>query len=110
MSSLRALLSRLYRGETNVDFIGPRMKWYIASVVMIPICLASRAFRGFQFGIEFEGGNEFRVPVQPGTSITEVRGAVEGTGAEVASVQTAGTGQTQTYVVRTGELDADLQN
>ena len=51
------ILRRLYRGETNIDFIGPRKRWYIASVVMIAICVASLAFKGFHFGIEFAGGN-----------------------------------------------------
>ena len=28
-------LRRLYRGEANVNFIGPRRKWYIASAVLL---------------------------------------------------------------------------
>ncbi|HZN18786.1 MAG TPA: protein translocase subunit SecF [Micromonosporaceae bacterium] len=103
------ILRRLYRGETNIDFIGPRKRWYIASVVMIAICVASLAFKGFHFGIEFAGGNEFRVPVVAGSTVEEARDEVEGLGVEVASVQTAGTGGQQTYVVRTGELDDETQ-
>ncbi|HET8659086.1 MAG TPA: protein translocase subunit SecF [Micromonosporaceae bacterium] len=103
------ILRRLYRGETNIDFIGPRKRWYLASVVLIAICVASLAFKGFHFGIEFAGGNEFRVPVAAGTTLEEARGEVEGLGVEVASAQTAGTGGQQTYVVRTSELDDATQ-
>ena len=33
------LAGRLYRGETNFDFIGSRKRWYIASVVIGLICI-----------------------------------------------------------------------
>ena len=46
-----SLMRRLYRGETNFDFIGQRKKWYIASGILVLICLASIVFRGFNFGI-----------------------------------------------------------
>ena len=37
MSALR----RLYRGETNINFIGSRKKWYIASAIIILVCVGS---------------------------------------------------------------------
>jgi len=94
---------RLYRGESRIDFIGPRRRWYLASAIIILICVGSMAFRGFNFGIEFAGGNQYLVPVKPGTSLTNVRAEVEGVGVQVASVQIAGTGASQQYVVRTGK-------
>jgi preprotein translocase subunit SecF len=101
---------RLYRGETNIDFIGPRKRWYFASGVIILICLASMVFRGFNFGIEFAGGNQYLVPVKPGTSLTEVRLAVEAQGVVVSSAQTAGTGGTRQYVIRTEKPSNDQQD
>jgi preprotein translocase subunit SecF len=98
------ILRRLYRSETNIDFIGYRKRWYIASAVIIVVCLASIIFRGFNFGIEFAGGNQFQVPVQPGVTLQDVRGAVEGQGIEVASSQSAGTAPNQRYVIRTAAL------
>ncbi len=99
-----SLMRRLYRGETNFDFVGQRKKWYLASAIVVLICLASIIFRGFNFGIEFSGGNQFEVPVQSGTTLTQVRSAVEAAGAKVSSAQTAGSGGTQTYVIRTEKL------
>jgi preprotein translocase subunit SecF len=98
-------LRRLYRGETNMDFIGPRKRWYLASAVIILICLASMVFRGFNFGIEFAGGNQYRVPVKPDTTLSQVRGAAEGAGVTVSSSQVAGSGSSQTYVIKTEKLD-----
>src|SRR5205814_8417133 len=93
-----------YRGETDFEFIGQRKKWYLASAVVIAICLASIIFRGFNFGIEFSGGNQFEVPKQPGTTVVELRTAVENAGARVSSAVTAGTGGSQSYVIRTEKL------
>jgi preprotein translocase subunit SecF len=98
------IMRRLYRGETNIDFIGQRKKWYLASAIVVLICLASIVFRGFQFGIEFSGGNSYQVPVQPGTTVVQMRTAVENAGVQVASAQTAGSGNAQSYVIKTEKL------
>ncbi|HKT04843.1 MAG TPA: protein translocase subunit SecF, partial [Rugosimonospora sp.] len=98
-----SIFSRLYRGETNIDFIGRRKRWYLASAVIILVCLASMIFRGFNFGIEFAGGNQYQAPVKPGTSLAEVRSAVEAQGVAISSAQTAGSGTTRQYVIRTGK-------
>ena len=99
-----SMMSRLYRSEMNFDFIGQRKKWYIASGILMLICLASIVFRGFNFGIEFSGGNQFDVPKQPGTALVDVRSAVEATGAKVSSAQIAGSGNAQSYVIKTEKL------
>jgi preprotein translocase subunit SecF len=105
------ILRRLYRSETNIDFIGYRKRWYIASAVIILVCLVSIIFRGFNFGIEFAGGNQFQVPVKPGVTLQDVRGAVEGQGIEVASSQSAGSSSNdRRYVIRTAALNQDQRH
>lgn len=97
-------LRRLYRGETRIDFIGQRKKWYVVSAVIILICIASIIFRGFNWGIDFKGGDQFQIPVKPGTTLSEVRSAVEDRGVTVSSAQTAGAGNAASYVVKTQKL------
>jgi preprotein translocase subunit SecF len=97
-------LRRLYRGETRIDFIGERKKWYVASAVIILICLVSIIFRGFSWGIDFKGGDQFQIPVKPGTTLTEVRTSIEDAGIQVSSAQTAGTGSSHSYVIKTQKL------
>ncbi|MBT8225932.1 MAG: protein translocase subunit SecF [Dactylosporangium sp.] len=99
-----SLFRRLYRGETRFGFIAHRKRWYIASAVILLICVGSMAFRGFNFGIEFAGGNQFLVAAQSGTSLDTVRSAVEGTGVEVSSAQERGQGASRSYVIRAPEL------
>jgi preprotein translocase subunit SecF len=100
----RGFLRRLYRGETRLDLVGQRKKWYVASAVIVLLCLAAMIFRGFNWGIDFKGGDQFQVPVKPGTTLSQVRSSVEGAGVTVASSQTAGSGSTQSYVIKTAKL------
>ena len=99
-----AFARRLYRGETRIDFIGQRKKWYAASAVIILLCLAAMIFRGFNWGIDFRGGDQFQVPVKPGVTLSEVRSAIEGNGISVSSSQQAGSGSTASYVIKTEKL------
>jgi preprotein translocase subunit SecF len=99
------VLGRLYRGETNFDLVGHRKRWYLASAIIILICLVSIVFRGFNIGIEFAGGNQYLLDVKPGTSLSQVRSAVESQGIEVSSAQTAGRGDAAKYVIRTEKLN-----
>ncbi|MGH3647047.1 MAG: protein translocase subunit SecF, partial [Micromonosporaceae bacterium] len=104
------LLGRLYRGETNFDFIGLRKRWYVGSLVILMVCIASLAIQGFNFGIEFVGGNQFLIQSPAGVTLAEARSVVEDQGVEVVTAQEAGSGQTRSLVIKTGELpEAELE-
>lgn len=52
----------LYSGARSIDFVGRRKIFYIISVIMVILAIALPVARGgFNFGIEFRGGSEFRV-------------------------------------------------
>jgi preprotein translocase subunit SecF len=103
-----SVISRLYRGETRIEFIGNRERWYFVSLVLILICIASISVRGFNYGIEFKGGTQFQIPVT-GTSITtnEVNTAFTDAGASSEPSQKVGSGSTNQIVVKTKSLDPD---
>jgi preprotein translocase subunit SecF len=102
----RSVLSRLYRGETRIDFIGTRMRWYTASGVLVLACIVSFIFRGFNYGVEFKGGSTFQIPVA-GTSISsdEVQSAFLKAGTEPGEApQVVGSGANKKIVVNTHAL------
>ncbi|MGH3738136.1 MAG: protein translocase subunit SecF, partial [Micromonosporaceae bacterium] len=101
------LIGRLYRGETNFDFVGQRKKWYLGSLAILAVCVGSLAILGFNLGIEFAGGNQFQIQKSAELTLEEARGAFEAQGVEVASAQQAGSGANTTYVIKIGELPAD---
>src|SRR3954447_19105640 len=81
-----SIFTRLYRHEVNYDFIGPRKRWYVASAIVVLICLASLLFRGFQLGIDFKGGASFEFP-EHGKSKAVAERTVENAGARVETSQ-----------------------
>ena len=106
-------LSRIYRGETTVDFIGRRRVWFTISAIVLLICLASLTLKGLNFGIEFAGGVSIQAPVNDdgplgNASDTEViedlRGALADFGAEQAQIQVATDGAERTAIIQTKEV------
>jgi preprotein translocase subunit SecF len=41
MSKLSGIGGRLYRGETSIDFIGKRRRWYAVSALFILLSIAA---------------------------------------------------------------------
>ena len=106
MSKISGLGGRLYRGETALDFIGKRRRWYSVSALFILASIAALALQGLHLGIEFKGGSSFTVTKATAT-VEQARTAVETLGipGEII-VQTIGDDKVS---VQTGALDT-LQN
>ena len=106
MSKISGLGGRLYRGETALDFIGKRRRWYSVSALFILASIAALALQGLHLGIEFKGGSSFTVTKATAT-VEQARTAVETVGipGEII-VQTIGDDKVS---VQTGALDT-LQN
>jgi preprotein translocase subunit SecF len=103
---------RLYRGETRINFIGSRFRWYAASGVLILVCVLSFVFRGFNEGVEFKGGSTFQIPVS-GTSITasQANTAFVNAGfAPAEAPQVVGSGSSKQIVVNTETLNPAQQD
>jgi preprotein translocase subunit SecF len=102
---LSGLGHRLYNGEAGFDVVGNSRLIYKITAVILALCLLSIVFRGFNFGIDFEGGNSFRLPGSE-QQLEQVRAAAEDAGAEVATAQVVGG---DTLLLRTGTLDNDTE-
>src|SRR5215467_16093835 len=101
-----SVFQRLYRGETRFDFIGTRRRWYLASLIIIVICVLSFVLRGFNWGIEFKGGSQFTI-LTKGTPITakEAESAFARAGLQVAdAARVVGSGDSRQIVVKTNDV------
>ena len=78
MAKYSGLGGRLYRGETSVDFIGKRRRWYAISGVFIALSAIAIFVQGLHLGIEFKGGSAYTV-TKSGVSVADARAAVDGT-------------------------------
>jgi preprotein translocase subunit SecF len=96
-----SLAHRLYNGEAGLDVVGHSRLIYKITAVVVLLCVLSMVFRGFNFGIDFQGGSSFRVP---GSSeqLAEIRTAAENAGAQVSTAQVVGG---NTVLLRTSALD-----
>ena len=107
MSKLSGLGGRLYRGETSVNFIGRRRRWYTVSAVFILLSIGALAVQGLHLGIEFKGGSSFTVTTQ-NPSVTEARAAVDEAGVSgEAIIQVLGDNKVR---VQTGALETAQNN
>ncbi|MDQ2837042.1 MAG: protein translocase subunit SecF [Actinomycetota bacterium] len=107
-----SVFTRLYRGETRIDFIGSRRRWYLASLILIAICVLSMVFRGFNVGIDFKGGTQFQVKASNSSLTTKaVEEAMAKTGHPAdGAAQEVGSGATRQIVVKTQELNLGVQS
>jgi preprotein translocase subunit SecF len=82
----RSIWTRLYHGETHVDFVGRRRLWFTISLVAVAISLVSFVTRGLNLGIDFEGGVVWEVPAGD-ASVSDARDALDGFGLGGATIQ-----------------------
>ena len=107
MSKFSGLGGRLYRGETSVNFIGRRRRWYALSGFFVLLSIGALAVQGLQLGIEFKGGSSFTVNTS-NPSISLARDAVEEAGVTSDPiVQLVGTDKVR---VQTQALDPAFNN
>jgi len=99
---------RLTRGETTIDFVGLRRRWFLISAVTLVIALASLGIRQLNLGIEFVGGLGLQAPNPAEASVGELRDALEETGIEDSTIQLVEDGQA--VRITTHELDTATEN
>lgn len=104
MSKLGQVGHRLYTGEVSYDFVGRKKIWYCLSATIILLAIGGILIRGLNFGIEFKGGADFRVPSSQ-CSITAVTDTVTPFTTAEPIVQTAkAVGGAQSIRVQTDDL------
>lgn len=62
MASLKELGNDLYSGQKSIDIVGRRKVFYLIGIVIVLASILVPIVKGgFNFGIEFRGGSEFRI-------------------------------------------------
>ncbi len=96
-----SLVHRLYNGEAGLDAVGKRRFWFKVTAVVMLLCALAMLVRGFNFSIEFAGGNSLRVTAGS-EQLADITQAAEDAGAEVSSSQVVGG---NSVMLRTSALD-----
>lgn len=101
-------LSRLYTGTGAFEVIGRRRMWFVISGLIVLVAIGAIAIRGFNFGIDFEGGTTVTMPVAGATGndltkrVSEAFGKAIGHGPE--SVVVVGQGDSHSVQIRSETL------
>ena len=101
MSKLTGLGGRLYTGETSIDIIGKKKRWYAFSGLLIILSIGALTLQGLHLGIEFKGGASYTI-TKSGADLKPAQEAVAQAGIPGEPiVQSIGTDKVR---VQTGSL------
>ncbi len=106
MSRFSDLGNDLYSGKRSIDFVGRLRVWMAGSVVILLAVILGVSLRGFNFGIEFTGGSDFRVAGVSDTAgyDSRARDAVaQASGVQGAAVQLVGDNTVRVQTERMSE-------
>jgi len=90
------------RSLYKFDFVGKRRIWFLVSTIIIIAGIVLIFVRGFNFGIDFRGGNLMEIKFKQNVSVTELRKVMGDIGYGSAILQSTAPDQ---YIIRTVPLD-----
>ena len=103
-----SVLTRMYRGETNFDFVGASRRTLVVSAVLVVLSILLLLLRPLNLSIDFTGGTVVVVSNEADASVEEVRSAMSDLGLGGARVQLTGEGKfirVQTEALEAGPQD-----
>ena len=100
-------LARMYRGQTDFDFVRASKRTLVVSAAFIVLSLLLLLLRPLNLSIDFTGGTILVVPNTAEASIEDVRSALGAVGQQGARVQLTGEGF---LLIQTEALDSAAQD
>lgn len=104
-----SVFQRLYTGTGAFDIVGHRKRWFVFFGALILACIATMGVRGFNLGIEFEGGTQIQLPAAgaegPITTDEASDAFADVMGTNPAEAQQVGTGESATIQLRSETLE-----
>jgi preprotein translocase subunit SecF len=102
-----SVFTKLYRGETDFDFVEISKKTLLVSTALVVLSIAVLLFKPLNLSIDFTGGVIVTVENHADANIEEVRAALGDIGQGAARVQLTGEGF---ILIQTEALDANAQD
>ena len=94
----------------EIQFVKYRKVLFAISIAMVVIALVGLLARGLNFGIDFLGGTQVTFNETGDVTISQMRDALNEQGVTDAVVQTTVSGDSNGFMVRTGETDPVVAN
>jgi SecD/SecF fusion protein len=97
--------------DSNFDFINQRRRFYMVSIVIIAIGVGSMIFKGFGYGVDFEGGRSYVLKFDQSVSAEQAKSSLYAALKQTPDVKTYGSSNqlqvTTDYMVDDKSLAAD---
>jgi preprotein translocase SecF subunit len=76
--------------KTNINFLGPRFRWYLISSTLILLGMISVFIKGIDWGVDFRGGTELVLAFQDNVAIGDIRTALDKVGLGQSEIKSFG--------------------
>ncbi|WP_288831532.1 protein translocase subunit SecF [uncultured Corynebacterium sp.] len=103
----RSRYDRLYTGDGAIDFVGRSKLWYGITLALLAISLAAMLLRGFNLGIDFEGGTKLSMPAGDLVAEQVEDTFVEATGVTPELTQIVGAGDSRILEINSEHLSQE---
>lgn len=103
-------IERLYEGKGAIDFVGRSKLWYMLAVALLVISAAAMLLRGFNLGIDFEGGTKMSMPAGDLVAEQVEETFVDATGVTPELTQIVGAGDSRTLEINSEHLSEEQIN
>ena len=99
---------KISRGETRIDFVGLRRRWFYISAVLLLVSVAAVTAFGLNLGLEFTGGVQVQTENRNEVSVGEMESALTGLGVKDFRIQEIDNGQG--IRIQTGTITSALED
>lgn len=96
---------RIFSRAPNIDFMGMRRPWLIASIVLTVLAIGLVAMRGLNLGLDFTGGVLVELGYEESVELEEIRDALTETGFSSPTVQYFGSSTDVLIRLAPGEIE-----
>ncbi|OHO82108.1 preprotein translocase subunit SecF [Corynebacterium sp. HMSC036E10] len=97
----------LYDGSGGLDFVGHRKTWYSITLGLMVVAILAMFIRGFNMGIDFEGGTKLTMPAGDLVATEVEETFVEATGVTPELTQIVGAGDARTLEINSAHLSQE---
>ncbi len=94
----------LYDGSGAIDFVGRRKTWYAITAALVAVATLAMVFRGFNMGIDFEGGTKMSMPAGELVAEQVEETFIEATGVTPELTQIMGAGDSRILEINSEHL------
>ena len=103
----RSRYDRLYSGDGAIDFVGRSKLWYTITLALVAVSLLAMLLRGFNLGIDFEGGTKMSMPAGDLSTEQVEHTFVDATGVTPELTQVVGAGDSRTLEINSQRLSQE---